>query len=61
MPHPPPDSSPGEVAAARVFLIVLLESPTVCPTEHHAMIELNPIRQRIADLSGRLDALRGYL
>ncbi|MCL1633675.1 peptide chain release factor 2 [Luteimonas sp. SX5] len=25
------------------------------------MIELNPIRQRIADLSGRLDSLRGYL
>jgi hypothetical protein len=24
-------------------------------------IELNPIRQRIADLRGRLDALRGYL
>lgn len=26
-----------------------------------AMIELNPVRQRIADLQGRLDALRGYL
>jgi len=25
------------------------------------MIELNPIRQRIADLTGRLVALRGYL
>jgi len=25
------------------------------------MIELNPIRQRIADLTGRLGALRGYL
>jgi len=25
------------------------------------MIELNPVRQRIADLAGRLDALRGYL
>jgi hypothetical protein len=25
------------------------------------MIELNPVRQRIADLIGRLDALRGYL
>lgn len=25
------------------------------------MIELNPIRARIADLIGRLDALRGYL
>ncbi|WP_154656475.1 peptide chain release factor 2 [Novilysobacter defluvii] len=25
------------------------------------MIELNPVRQRIADLQGRLEALRGYL
>jgi len=25
------------------------------------MIELNPVRQRIVDLRGRLDALRGYL
>jgi len=25
------------------------------------MIELNPVRQRIADLIDRLDALRGYL
>ncbi|MDQ3617155.1 MAG: peptide chain release factor 2 [Pseudomonadota bacterium] len=25
------------------------------------MIELNPVRQRIADLQGRLDTLRGYL
>ncbi|HEX5755851.1 MAG TPA: peptide chain release factor 2 [Arenimonas sp.] len=25
------------------------------------MLELNPVRQRIADLRGRLDALRGYL
>jgi hypothetical protein len=25
------------------------------------MIELNPVRQRIADLIGRLDALRGFL
>ncbi|WP_344758836.1 peptide chain release factor 2 [Luteimonas lutimaris] len=25
------------------------------------MIELNPVRQRIADLTGRLDALRGFL
>jgi len=25
------------------------------------MIELNPIRQRIVDLIGRLDALRGFL
>ncbi len=25
------------------------------------IMELNPIRQRIADLKGRLDSLRGYL
>jgi hypothetical protein len=25
------------------------------------MIELNPVRQRIADLSGRLQSLRGFL
>jgi len=25
------------------------------------MIELNPVRQRIADLSGRLRSLRGFL
>jgi len=24
-------------------------------------MELNPVRQRIADLQGRLEALRGYL
>ncbi|KQY52490.1 hypothetical protein ASD14_07760 [Lysobacter sp. Root494] len=28
---------------------------------HLKMIELNPVRQRIADLRGRLDSLRGYL
>ena len=26
-----------------------------------ADMELNPVRQRIADLRGRLDSLRGYL
>jgi hypothetical protein len=30
-------------------------------TSQAPMIELNPIRQRIADLTSRLDALRGYL
>jgi len=30
-------------------------------TPSATMIELNPVRQRIADLTGRLDALRGYL
>jgi hypothetical protein len=33
----------------------------VSATELQPMIELNPVRQRIADLRGRLDALRGYL
>lgn len=28
---------------------------------HATMIELNPVRARIADLSERLTALRGYL
>ncbi|UOV07066.1 hypothetical protein MUU77_09720 [Pseudoxanthomonas sp. F37] len=28
---------------------------------HSPMIELNPIRQRIADLQDRLASLRGYL
>ena len=31
------------------------------PLQLPHMIELNPIRARIADLTGRLDALRGYL
>lgn len=39
----------------------LLESAVFAATAHHAMIELNPIRQRIDDLRGRLDSLRGYL
>lgn len=43
----------------------LLELPVNFPPQNHGqttdMIELNPVRQRIADLKGRLDALRGYL
>jgi hypothetical protein len=35
--------------------------PAALFTTATAMIELNPVRQRIADLSGRLDALRGFL
>jgi hypothetical protein len=31
------------------------------PHRNNAMIETNPIYARIADLRGRLDALRGYL
>lgn len=30
-------------------------------TQPRKPMELNPVRQRIADLRGRLDALRGYL
>lgn len=40
--------------------IRLLESAAVS-SYFEPMIELNPVRQRIADLVGRLDALRGYL
>jgi len=41
----------------------LLECAVIFRTKHgHTdMLELNPVRQRIADLKGRLDALRGYL
>lgn len=48
-------------AAASCRSRVLLESAVFAATAHHAMIELNPIRQRIDDLRGRLDSLRGYL
>jgi hypothetical protein len=40
---------------------LLLESPARFPTPATDMMELNPVRQRIADLTGRLDALRGFL
>ncbi len=39
----------------------LLSWTAVSATIFRTMIELNPVRARIADLSGRLDALRGYL
>jgi len=32
-----------------------------CIFTETATMELNPVRQRIADLQGRLEALRGYL
>jgi hypothetical protein len=32
-----------------------------CSAASNAMIETNPVFARIADLRGRLDALRGYL
>jgi hypothetical protein len=35
--------------------------PRPFPQGQTAMIELNPVRQRIAELKDRLDALRGYL
>ena len=38
----------------------LLESPVIHEHRERAM-ETNPVRQRIADLKGRLDVLRGYL
>jgi len=38
----------------------LLSFPASFKTLQDTM-ELNPIRQRIADLKGRLDSLRGYL
>lgn len=38
----------------------LLEWPA-CNSHLGAIMELNPITQRIADLQGRLEALRGYL
>ena len=43
-----------------VHAVLLLESAVHCP-ETAPMIELNPIRQRIADLKGRVESLRGYL
>jgi len=38
-----------------------LESRTLFTHHESHMIELNPVRQRIADLTGRLHSLRGYL
>jgi hypothetical protein len=35
--------------------------PTFTTPPRRTMIELNPIRQRIADLQERLISLRGYL
>jgi len=42
---------------ARAFVRIGGSSDRIEPD----MIELNPVRQRIADLTGRLDSLRGYL
>ncbi len=41
--------------------LILLELPVIFRLHPAAMIELNPIRQRIADLQERLASLRGYL
>jgi len=49
-----------ELATAPVQVASMLEFAVVFP-HPNAMIELNPVRARIADLTGRLDALRGYL
>ena len=48
--------APGGIARR----VRLLESAAAIRISR-PMIELNPVRQRIADLTGRLDALRGYL
>ena len=39
----------------------LVSLPTDSSPAPRPMIELNPIRQRIADLQDRLASLRGYL
>jgi hypothetical protein len=39
----------------------LLSCRSFSALQQPAMIETNPIYARIADLRGRLDALRGYL
>ena len=44
-----------------VAMAQLLESAAVFKPAAAAMIELNPVRQRIADLTGRVVSLRGYL
>src|SRR5690606_13285858 len=48
-------------AACRAAPGILLESATAFHLPVAAMIELNPVRQRIADLTGRVVSLRGYL
>ncbi len=45
--------------AARAALLFLPADSAPC--SRRPMIELNPIRQRIADLQDRLASLRGYL
>ena len=39
----------------------LLVSSAADSSSPRNTMELNPVRQRIADLRGRLDSLRGYL
>ncbi|SBV36158.1 hypothetical protein STPYR_11088 [uncultured Stenotrophomonas sp.] len=39
----------------------MLESPACLHCHEPTMIELNPVRQRIADLTDRVVSLRGYL
>lgn len=41
--------------------MALVSLPTLTAHYRRIMIELNPIRQRIADLQERLLSLRGYL
>lgn len=57
----------GALQAAAGRLVVTPDGATLLSLRvfdarfHSAMIELNPIRQRIADLQDRLLSLRGYL
>jgi hypothetical protein len=52
---------PPYVSKSHVAVRGLLESKVFFRWLVALMIELNPVRQRIADLQDRLDVLRGYL
>ena len=54
----PMPSQPGLAARLLSFAVF---SAAVRDRTLEPMIELNPIRNRIADLIGRLDSLRGFL
>jgi hypothetical protein len=52
---------PSQPALATRLLSFPVFSAAVRDRTLEPMIELNPIRNRIADLIGRLDSLRGFL
>lgn len=56
MQFPFPPAAPARPPLRLWYPCRPIPSPTL-----HPMIELNPIRQRIADLQDRLASLRGYL